>query len=224
VLIFVPPAATAVKAPDEPTLNSIRSVAETDSVKPSYFTAVAVGVAGRRGSIISVGSDAGLPFTALRRILIETSARAVAAGIWLAMLNAFEVIAVHLVPFVLYSMRVETPVTVSFRVSNAIPVGDVVAAPGTETLFMLDDGALAVALVRTIIVKAAFPNVLRVKYVAVTGVHEVPLLRLYSIAVETPVTLSVEPLYTAFGAALRAGTDTERVADANIVFVAFMRT
>ena len=81
MFIFVLPVATAVKAPDEPALNSIRSVAEIVSVNPSYFTVVAGGVAGRRGSIISVGNDAGFPFAALRRILIETSARAVAAGI-----------------------------------------------------------------------------------------------------------------------------------------------
>ena len=131
--------------------------------------------------------------------------------------------AVHLVPFVLYSMRFDTPVIVSLCVSNDTSVGDVVAASGMATFLILDDGADAVALVRIMTVAAASPNKLRCKNDAVTFVQAAPLSRLYSIAVETPVILSVEPLYTAFGAALRDGTVTVRVADANVVSVAMNR-
>jgi hypothetical protein len=59
--------------------------------------------------------------------------------------------------------------------------------------------------------------------VPVTDAQDVPL-RLNSIAVETPVIMSVEPLYTAVGATLRAGTVTARTADANAVPVALKRT
>ena len=218
------PAATAVKLPVVPNLYSIRSVAIIDSVTPLNFTSVVEGVAGRRGSITSVGNDAGFPFAALSRMLCVTSLTAVALGIRLAIFNGFAVIAVHLVPFVLYSMRFDTPVTVSLRASIAKPVGDVVAASGMVTFLIFEDGAAAVALLRTMTVAASLPNTLLGRYVAVNDVQEVPPLRLYSIAVETPVTLSVEPLYTTFGAALRAGTDTERVADANVESVALTRT
>jgi hypothetical protein len=51
-----------------------------------------------------------------------------------------------------------------------------------------------------------------------------PLFKLNSIEVETPVIRSVEPLYTAFGAALRDGTLIARTADAKAVSVALTRT
>ena len=193
-------------------------------MNPSNLTDAATGVVGRRGNVILVGSEAAAPLVAFKRMLSVTSARAVAAGIRFAMFSGFLVMAVHFVPFVLYSMRFDTPVTVSVRVSNAMPSGDVVAAFGTATFLMLDDGAVAVALVRIITVAAASQNKLRGRFDAVTSVQAAPLLRLYSIALETPVILSVEPLYIAFGAALRDGTVTERTADANVVSVALSRT
>ena len=134
-------------------------------------------------------------------------------------------IAVHEVPLVLYSMRFETPVTVSLNVSSTIPVGYVVAALGTDTFFSPDTGAASVAFVRTITVVAVLPNTLRGIVVPVADVQVFPSSRLYSIAVETPVIVSVEPLYAAFGAAPRAGTVTvSGVADTKVVSVALTRT
>jgi len=121
-------------------------------------------------------------------------------------------------------MRFDTPVMVSLRVSSAMPVGDVVAASGTVTFLMLDDGAAAVALTRTITVKAASPNALRGIPAAAAGFQVSPPSVLNSIVARTPVMLSVEPLYDAFGADARAGAVTERVGDANIVSVALIRT
>ena len=213
-----------MKSPDEPNLNSIKSVALIDSVNPSNLTAAATGVAGRRGRIIFVGSEAGSPFAALVRILIVTSLRAVAEGIRFDMLNESEVMAVHLVPLVLNSMRFETPVIVSLRVLSVKPDGDVVDAAGTATSLMFDEGADAVALVLTITVTASLPIALRVMFLAVAGIQVVPLLRLYSIEVVTPVIMSIEPLYAALGGADRDRTDTARVADAKLMSVALMRT
>jgi len=73
-------------------------------------------------------------------------------------------------------------------------------------------------------VVALSPIALLVKNVPVMAVHVSALLVLYSIDLETPVILSVNPLYATFGADLRAGTETVRVAEANAVFVAFTRT
>jgi len=97
--------------------------AAIDSVNPSNLTEAAAGVAGRRGSIIVTGDEAGVPLAALMRMLSVTSLRAVAEGIIFAMSSVFVFIAVHLAPLVLYSMRFDTPVTVSLRVSSATPVG-----------------------------------------------------------------------------------------------------
>ena len=91
-------------------------------------------------------------------------------------------------------------------------------------LLIFDDGKVAVAILRIKTVEELTPNALRGKKVPVIVDHVSPLFMLYSIVLETPVILSVEPLYTTFGAALRAGTETARVAEANVVFVAFTRT
>jgi hypothetical protein len=175
---------------------------------------------------MTVGSDAGAPLTALVRILSVISLFAVAAGIRFVMLSVFAVIAVHEDPLVLNSIWFDTPVTVSLRVSSAMPVGIVVSAAtaGTAMLLILDDGAVANALLRIKTSKAALPNALLGKFVPMTDVQDVPLLRLNSIVPETPVIVSVEPLYTAFGAALRAGTVIERTVDANVISVALTRT
>jgi len=157
-------------------------------------------------------------------MLSVMSLRALAAGIMLVMSSGSEVMDFQLVPFVLYSMRFDTPVTVSLRVSSITPDGDVVAAPGAAMLFMFDDGRDAVAILRTITVAALSPKALLVKNVPVMVVHVSPVFMLYSIDLETPVILSVEPLYTTFGAALRAGIETARVAEANVVLVALTRT
>jgi len=121
--ILAAPGVTAVKAPDAPILYSMESFAEIDSVNPSNLMEAAVGAAGRRGSIIVTGDEAGVPPAALMRMLSVTSLRAVAEGIIFAMSSAFVVIAVHLAPLALYSMRLVTPVTVSLRVSSAMPAG-----------------------------------------------------------------------------------------------------
>jgi hypothetical protein len=97
-------------------------------------------------------------------------------------------------------------------------------AAGTVTVLIMDTGADAVALVRTMTVVAALPNMVLGILVPETDSQDVPLLRLYSIADETPVIASVVALYTAFGADLRAGTVTARTADANAVPVALKRT
>jgi hypothetical protein len=214
-----------VKLPVVPALYSIKSVAVIDSVNPSNLTVAAIGVAGRRGNTMTVGSDAGAPFTALVRILSVTSFRAVAAGIKAVMFSVFAVMGVHLVPLVLNSIRFDTPVTASLRVSSAMPVGIVVSAAtaGTAMLLMLDDDNVVVALIRTITVTAVLPNALLGMLDPVTDVQDAPLLRLNSIVLETPVIVSVEPLYTAFGTALRAGTVIERTTDVNVISVAFMR-
>jgi hypothetical protein len=54
-------------------------------------------------------------------------------------------------------------------------------------VLMLDDGADAVALKRTKTVVAAVPNTLRARLDVLIDVHDIPLLRLYSIRLETPV-------------------------------------
>ena len=225
--ILVDPAGTGVKSTPDPILNSIESVTVTVSVNPSNLTTELAGVAGRRGSVMFVGSDAGFPPAALIRMLSVMSSRALAAGISADMSSVSEVIFLHLVPFVLYSMRLDTPVTVSLRVLSkmfAVSPGRVVAAAGTATSLILDEGADAVALVRTMTVTAALPIALLGMFEPVTSAHESPPLRLNSIERETPVILSVEPLYTAFGADLRLGTVTERIADAKVVSVALTRT
>jgi len=141
-----------------------------------------------------VGSDAGAPFAALKRMLRVASVLAVDAGIRLDMFKVFAEIAVHLVPFVLNSMRFDTPATVSVRVSKASPVGKVVEAVGTETDLTFDDGTDDVARVLTITVVAALPKTLLGIPVAGTETHDDPLLRLYSIEAPTPVIESEEPL------------------------------
>jgi hypothetical protein len=70
-----------------------------------------------------IGGDAGAPLAALVRILSVTSLRAVAAGIRFVMFSEFVVMGVHLIPFVLNSIRFDTPVTISLRVSSTMPVG-----------------------------------------------------------------------------------------------------
>lgn len=153
-----------------------------------------------------------------------TSPVAFAAGIRLDMSSGFAAIVVHVVPLVVYSMRLDTPVTVSLRVSSAIPVGNFSPLPGTATLLMLDDGVVAVALTRTMTVVATLPNELRGIVVAATDVHEDPLLRLYSIAVDTPVIMSTEPSNNAYGAVTRAGAVIVSADDANVELVALTRT
>ena len=218
------PGGTAVKLPVVPDLNSIREDAISDSVIPSNFTDATVSVAGRLGSFILCGSDAGFAPAALSRMLRVTSPVAVAAGIRLVIFSVFDVMAVHFVPSMLYSIRFDTPVTDSLTVSSEIPVGDVVAAPGTATLLIIDEGAVSVALLRTRTVTAESPIEFRGIAVPAAAVQAAPLSMLNSIAVVTPVIVSVEPLYTAFGAALRVGAVAARVADANAESVAFTRT
>jgi len=106
-----------------PILYSIESVAEIVSVNPSNLMAAVAGVAGRRGRVIVSGDEAGVPPAAFTRMLSVTSLRALAEGISFAMSSVLEVMAFQLVPFVLYSMLPDTPVTVSLRVSSSMPVG-----------------------------------------------------------------------------------------------------
>jgi hypothetical protein len=72
-------------------------------------------------------------------------------------------------------------------------------------------------------VVALLPKTLLTIVVLGQDIHVAPLFRLYSIAVETPVIVSVEPLYTALGAAARAGTETVSVAEAGSADVALTR-
>jgi len=81
-----------------------------------------------------VGCDAATPAAALKRMLSVTLLRADAAGIKLEISSGFAAIAVHLVPLVLYSMRFETPVTVSFRLSKARPAGGAGIALAAEAI------------------------------------------------------------------------------------------
>lgn len=55
-------------------------------------------------------------------------------------------------------------------------------------VLILDDGADAVALTRTMTTAAALPIALRDMDVPVTDAHDDPPSKLYSIADETPVT------------------------------------
>jgi len=121
--IFVAPVVTPVNAPLVPSRYSIESAARIVSVKPSNLTAVAAGVAGRRGRIISVAMEDGRPPVALKRTLSVTSFRAVAEGIMFAKFSEVEFTAVHLLPFVLNSIRFETPLKVSPCVFKVRPVG-----------------------------------------------------------------------------------------------------
>ena len=89
---------------------------------------------------------------------------------------------------------------------------------------MFEAGVDEVALVRTMTVLASLPIALRSIAVPLTEIHVVPSFRLYSIALDTPIILSVELLYAAEGAVARAGTVTVRTAEANAVSVALMRT
>ena len=222
--IFVAPVETAVKLPDVPALYSIEAVAVIVSVSPSNFTAVVEGAAGRRGNNMLTANDAGSPFAAAKRIFRITSLLAVDSGIRFVMLSVFEVMAVHEIPLTLYSMRFDTPVTVSFRISRARSLGKISSSPGTATFLILDDGADEVALKRIITVAASLPNTFRCRLDALTDVHVVPLSTLYSIVFEMPVIVSVALLYIAFGASPRAGTVKARTADANSESVALART
>ena len=87
---------------------------------------------------------------------------------------------------------------------------------GTLTLFEKEAGIEVDALVRTKTVAPALPipKSSRVKRVEVISFHVLPPSMLNSILLETPVIVSLVPLYTAFGVALGARTVTERVADA----------
>jgi len=183
-----------VKLPALPTLNSIKSVAAIDSLIPLNITSAGIGVARRRRNVIVVGNDAGFPPAALMRIWTVASLLAVAPGIRLDMLSWVEVMFVHLVPFVLNSMRLETPSTTSADIFRVKSAGYVVATLGTATLLIIEAGTVAVALVLTITVEAAFPKTLRAMFLEVTDAHVSPLLRLNSIAVDTPVIMSVPPL------------------------------
>ena len=220
--IVVVPEVTDVNSPVVVALYSIESFKLIVSVRPSNLTAADAGVAGRGGSVTMQGSDAGSPVSALYRILSVTSFSVCTR---LVMLSVFAVIAVQDVPFVLNSMKSVTPATISARVSSVMPVGNVVAAFGTTTVLMPDDGAVSVALVLSKTVVEASPNTVRGIVVAPIDSQASPLFKLYSIAVETPVMLSVEPLYAAPGAAPRAGTVTVRgCAGTNVASVALTRT
>jgi len=131
------------------------------------------------------------------------------------------VIAVHVVPFVLYSIPAVTPVTSSLIMSRARPVGEAVVETGTMTDLMLDARTAAVAAVRT---RTGVVPLKALRGIAVPsqGDHEVPS-RLYSMAAVTPVIASTEALYTALGCAARAGIVIFRVAEAGMVTVALMR-
>ena len=91
---------------------------------------------------------------------------------------------------------------------------------GTVTLLMFDDAEEAVALERIKTVAAPGPNTSRVRPDDGTGVQTPPPSRLNSIVEVAPEMLSFVALYTAFGAALRAGAVTGRTADAKSVAVA----
>jgi hypothetical protein len=140
------------------------------------------------------------------------------------MLSEFVAMAVHVVPLALNSMRLDTPVTVSLRVSSARLLGNVSPTPGTATLLTLEGGAAAVALILIITVLAASPNTLRGTLDALMGVQAPPSFRLSSIVFDTPVIVSDMPTYNAIGAAARAGVVTVSTAEANVVSVALTRT
>jgi len=195
-----------------------------DEVTPSNLTAAAVGAAWRLGSVKSVGSDAAvLPVTALRRIIRVISDAAVAEGNRADTFSGSAVIAVHLAPpFVLYSIRFETPDTVSAGMLRVRPVGDAAGTEGMVIVAINEARADAVALVCTWTV-AAEPNTLRGIVVPVQDAHVVPPSRLNCMAAETPVIVSVVPLYTALGAAGIAGAFTLSAADAGKVVVAATR-
>ena len=89
---------------------------------------------------------------------------------------------------------------------------------------MADDGAVAVAFMRTIHVTAALPRTLREMVVPLTFLQVTPLSRLNSIRFVTPVTAFCVLVNTAFGAAARVGTVTVNVADTKAVSVALKRT
>jgi hypothetical protein len=91
-------------------------------------------------------------------------------------------------------------------------------------LLMADDGVVAVALIRTKTVVAAFPIALLGMLVPLTDVQVSPLLRLNSIAFDTPVIAFWAALSAAFGAAARTGTVTVCDAETNAVSVALKRT
>jgi len=92
---------------------------------PSYVTSVAKGVSGRLGNVKLVGDDASEAgdAVALKRTDSTTSAFAVAAGMRFDMFRVAPLMAVHLVPFVLYSIAAVTPIIVSSRKSMSMPVG-----------------------------------------------------------------------------------------------------
>ena len=120
-----------------------------------------------------------------------------------------------------YSIKVDMPVIASSRPLNLTSTDLGVAWP-IETSLGWEWGNAAVAAVRTR-TTGVLPKTLRGIDVAMQRVQVAPLSRLYSLAVETPVIVSFEPLYTALGAAGRAGTVTLRVADADSVAVGAIR-
>jgi len=154
---------------------------------------------------------------ALVRIIRATSPRAVAAGIKPDILSGSPTTVLHVdPPFVLYSIWFVTPVTTSSRRSRSRPTGASALEPGKGTVLSSDIGVAAVAAVRTRS-DVAEPKMLRGIAAPGQRVQVAPSSRLYSLVVETPVIVSVVALYTALGAAGRAGTVTVSVADAGKV-------
>jgi len=74
---------------------------------------------------------------------------AVAEGIRLVTLSVSDVIALHTVPFVLYSIKLDTPFTTSLFLSYTMLVGVADGSPGKVTTLACDLGTVAVAAVRT---------------------------------------------------------------------------
>jgi len=212
-----------MNAPEEPIRYSIAGVTPVIlSVVPSNLTSAALGATRRLGSVMDTEFDGTAPSIALKRTLKSTLLPAVADGIKLATLRGSLFILLHVVPFVLYSIAFETPVTASVTLLNETPAGAKPGAAGIATVLILDAAVVAVAFVRTR-TEFAVPRALRGIDVPGLSIQEAPLSILYSLAAETPVIALAEPLKVAFGAAARARTVIVRVADADASVVALMR-
>ena len=207
-----------------PARNSIASVATNVSVNPSKRAVAAFGVAARRGNMMLCASDAGVVAVAATLILRFTSAAAFAAGIREAIFNSSPVIFVHVVPLVLLCIPGVMPVTTSLAKSIASPVGALDGPFGTAISLDSEKPFVAVAAVLTSTFVAVFPNTGRCIVVAVALVHVVPLFKLNSIAVVTPVIASLAALYTAFGCTNLRGTVTLKAVEAKLAFVALTLT
>jgi hypothetical protein len=169
----------------------------------------------------NIGADAAeaaAPVVARYRnssVVTSLGAIAVAGGIRLDTINVSPRTATHAVPpFILYSIWFVTPVTVSVVLLYPSPAGAAPETAGTFTILIWDAGIVTVAIKRMYTLVLTSSKVLRGIVIPGQSTQRPSSPTRYCIAVLTPVIAFCEAVYTAPGAAGRAGTITLRASDA----------